>query len=144
MDLQAAPQNDIGLSEGCLDVAVDEQLPADGVGWQVLVHQRLARLARGGDVQDRVQLVEVHDDEFGRILGYVRIGGDHHRNRLADIADHTTGQRGLQSCFGFGRHREGHPDRYLDLWKVAGGEHPQHAFEPEGFGGVHSEQAGMR
>ena len=91
----------LGVGEGLVDVAaaqleVERDVGAlaalevleigEGAGrLELLVHQDL-RGQRLDLVEDRRQFLVFGDDQLRRLLGDMRIGGEHHRDRLADVA----------------------------------------------------------
>ena len=96
-----------GLGEGLVDVAAPElEIERDigalaalemlevgeGAGrLELLVHERL--VVRGLDlVEDRRQFLVLGDDELRRLLGDVRIGGQHGGDRLADVMHLVDGE----------------------------------------------------
>ena len=73
------------------------------------MHARRARLERLAAVDDRGQRVVVDEHGVGRVAGRVAIGRDHHRDRLAVVADAALGQQrdgaaGASSPVGFEPH----------------------------------------
>ena len=83
---------------------------ADVVRKVRMQHRRLAghRLFR---IDHRRERLVIDGDRVGRIARDVAVGGDHHRNRLADVADHVHRNRPVLRR----RKRRRHPHRRQEL-----------------------------
>jgi hypothetical protein len=80
-DCQIEGDDRMRRDEGCLDIAV--------TGAQHQCFSRLARCETAGsraDVQYRRQLIGLDRNQLGGTLGQIRIGCEHRRDRLCDIA----------------------------------------------------------
>ena len=87
----AAPQLEIERDIGAL-AALEMLEVGEGAGrLELLVHQDLV-FGRLDLVEYRRQLLVFGDDELRRLLGDVRIGGEHDRDRLADIMHLADGE----------------------------------------------------
>ena len=118
-----------GVADLLLHVGAD-------VAGDVLVHQ-LRRLAGGRDADDRLQELVVDADERHRVLGDVAVGGDHERDRLADVVHLVLGQGVLGASVGQGRVRDQQRQRLGHrAGEVVVGPHGQDALDVEHVGDV--------
>ena len=82
---QRLGDDDVRTSEGAVGVAVAKRPVDDDVRPDLLVQQRLRRVERVLDGDDRVERLVVGEDDLGCVLGQVaRLGGDR-RDRLARV-----------------------------------------------------------
>ena len=87
----AAPQPEVERDIGALAALEVLEVGEGAGGLELLVHQDL--VVGGLDlVEDRRQLLVLGDDQLRRLLGDVRIGGEHDRDRLADIVHLADGE----------------------------------------------------
>ncbi len=136
------PHHAVGAGEGALDVPVRGLQLSHQVGVGVGVGERRLGIERGVVMHDGVEDLVVDHDQFGRVHGGASILGDHHRQRLAHVADLVSGQgEGLEAV---DDDRSGEQVRHgLVEAQVGGGEHTEHERGPGRLRGVDAPQAGV-
>ena len=115
------------------------------VGGHVAAREQPGRAGagRGGGVQHRGRLVDIHVHQFGRVLGQVRVLGHHHGQRLAHVPDRS-GRPAPAAGSRSGRcpgHRAG-PGSPGPAGQVSRGDHGQHPGRRAGQAGAHRAAAG--
>ena len=103
----AAPQAEIERDIGALAALEMLQVGEGAGGLELVVHERLV-LGRLDLVEHRRQFLVLGDDQLRRLLGDVRIGGEHDRDRLADEMHLADGEDRLvvegRAVIGIGDH----------------------------------------
>ena len=85
----------VGLGERPVDVADDLDDVPDDVAGAFMDRRRRGAHRRFGVDHGGPRLV-LDPNQLGRVGGLVRIGSDHRRDRLADVADLAPGERPLR------------------------------------------------
>ncbi len=80
----AAPQVEIERAIGALDALQMLEVGEGAGGLQFLMHEHLV-VGRLDLVEHRRQLLVFGGDQLRRLLGHMRVVGQHHGDRLADI-----------------------------------------------------------
>ena len=83
----------VGFGDGALEVAPVEGSVPDDVRPGFVVEDRRAVILRASSVDQRLEWLELHLDQLGRVAGEFSRGGDHCSDRLAEVTHLTDGER---------------------------------------------------
>ena len=117
--------DDIGILEYFVDPVRGEMIFVNDIAAGIFMDQRRAGLHRGFRIDDRRQYFVIHRHHFDGIFRQITIISDHHRQRLAEIANLIHRQR--IELYGPQHRAAADPQRFDMLRDLLAGIHGAHA-----------------